>query len=76
MLKIEMGKVKITYDVSCVAVSLMLSLVFLKRIEGFGIATVFSAIFVGKTLSWLQRNIGEFLRKKVNISNSDAYENV
>lgn len=65
MLKVEMGRVKIVYDVICVLISILLSLIFLHRIVGFGIATIFSAIFVGRTLSWMQGNVGACLRKRI-----------
>lgn len=50
----EFGTVKIIYDVVCVLVSVLLSLVFLHRIEGFGIATIASAVFVGRTVHWIK----------------------
>lgn len=59
--KADMGKVKIAYDVICVALSLLIGLLFLHRIVGFGVATLVSAIFVGRTLSVLQRHIGKHL---------------
>lgn len=65
MFKKDIGKVKVAYDVVCVIVSLAISLVFLRRVEGFGIATVVSAVFVGRTLSLLQRNVGKLLRNLV-----------
>lgn len=61
----SMGKIKILYDIACVAISLLLALIFLRRPEGFGAATVVSAIFVGKSLSWLQKPIGTRLRSLV-----------
>jgi uncharacterized membrane protein YczE len=54
MLHIELGNVKIAYDVVCVVISILLGLVFLRRVTGFGIATIASAIFVGKTISWIR----------------------
>lgn len=54
MLDKELGTVKIIYDVCCVVISCLLGLTFLHRIEGFGIATIASAIFVGKTISWIR----------------------
>lgn len=64
--KIEMGKIKIIYDVSCVVLSLLLGLLLLHRIEGFGIATIISAIFVGRTLSWLQGSVGKWITGKTD----------
>lgn len=65
LLHTDMGKVKNIYDVTCVVVSIAVSLIFLRRVEGFGAATIASAIFVGRTLSLLQRSVGDFLKKKV-----------
>lgn len=53
--KKELGQIKIRYDVVCVIISILIGLVFLKSITGFGIATIVSAVFVGKTLTWLKR---------------------
>lgn len=53
----ELGKVKIIYDCLCVLVSAVISVVLTGRIEGFGIATIVSAIFVGKCVTWINRMI-------------------
>lgn len=50
----DFGIVKITYDVICVFVSALISLMSLHRIVGLGIATVASAIFVGKAIQWIR----------------------
>lgn len=50
----ELGNVKIIYDVSCIVISILLSLIFLRKIQGFGIATIVSAIFVGKVINWIR----------------------
>lgn len=54
MLKKELGVVKMSYDIFCVVISILISAVFLHRIEGFGIATIVSAIFVGRTIGWIK----------------------
>ncbi len=54
MLKKELGVVKMLYDIFCVIISILISAVFLHRIEGFGIATIVSAIFVGRTIGWIK----------------------
>lgn len=61
----EMGRVKIVYDCSMVIVSVTLSILLLGRVEGFGAATVLSAIFVGKTLSVLQKCMGQTLKNNI-----------
>ena len=54
----EVGTIKVFYDITCVVISLCIGLVFLHRIEGFGVATIVSALFVGRTLSVLRKGIG------------------
>lgn len=51
---IELGKIKNGYDVICVICSVAISICFLKKIRGFGIATIVSAIFVGRCITWIQ----------------------
>ncbi len=62
---LELGKGKIYYDCFCVMISMVLGIVFLKKIRGFGVATVLSAIFVGKTISWI-RMVLEQVQRQVN----------
>lgn len=54
---IQLGRVKIIYDFGMTALSAVISLLCLKRIEGLGVATVLSAFFVGKVLTWMKRKI-------------------
>ena len=51
----SLGQVKILYDTSCVLLSLLLSFLLLRRLEGFGIATIASAFFVGKCVNWIRK---------------------
>lgn len=63
----ELGKVKNQYDAACVVISFLLGILCLRRIEGFGIATILSAVFVGRCVSWLQNainNLHKSLRKE------------
>lgn len=53
----EFGTVKIAYDVVCVAAAAVLGLIFLGKLSGIGIATIVSALFVGRTVSWLRGGI-------------------
>lgn len=53
----ELGKVKIGYDVCCVAISIFLGFLCLGTMKGFGIATILSAVFVGKMVSWIQHAV-------------------
>lgn len=51
----KIGTVKVTYDCSCVVISLLVSFIFAHRLIGFGAATIISAICVGRILSLLQK---------------------
>lgn len=53
MIKKKLGNVKMIYDISCVAVSVLISILFLHRLKGFGIATIVSALFVGRMIGWI-----------------------
>ncbi|MCD7886382.1 MAG: DUF6198 family protein [Clostridiales bacterium] len=53
-LQTELGTVKIVYDCSCVVIATVLGLVLLGRAKGLGVATVFSMLLVGRTVTWLQ----------------------
>lgn len=57
--KKAMGNIKIIYDSSCVVISLLISLLGAHRIIGFGLATVVSAICVGRILALLQGTVGK-----------------
>lgn len=61
--KKPMGSVKIAYDCTCVLISLLLGLLGAHRIIGFGIATIASAVFVGRILALLQNTVGKQLRR-------------
>lgn len=50
----KLGNMKVCYDAVCVIVSILLGLVFLHHVEGFGVATIASAIFVGKAINWIR----------------------
>ena len=55
MIKKKLGTVKMIYDISCVVVSVLGSIIFLHRLEGFGIATVVSAFFVGRMIGLIEK---------------------
>ena len=61
--KKPMGSVKIVYDCGCVLISLLLGLLGVHRVIGFGIATVASAILVGRILALLQSTVGNRLKR-------------
>lgn len=54
----EIGSTKVVYDCFCVAFSVLLGLVGMHTLVGFGIATIVSAVCVGRVLALLQGTIG------------------
>ena len=57
LLKKNVGKIKVNYDIIMVIVSVAIGFIFMQDLKGFGIATVLSAIFAGKTLSLMKKYI-------------------
>lgn len=57
LLNKNIGTVKIFYDILMVAISVILGFIFLHGLKGFGIATIFSAVFVGKTLTLMKKHM-------------------
>ena len=57
LLNKNIGTVKIFYDILMVAISVILGFIFLHGLKVFGIATIFSAVFVGKTLTLMKKHI-------------------
>ena len=60
----ELGTVKNLYDCSCVVLSIIISLLLYHRIVGFGVATVVSALGVGRCVK-LFSGFGRFLDRMV-----------
>ena len=60
----EVGQIKIFYDITCVVLSVSIGLIVLHRVEGIGIATIVSAIFVGRVLTWLRMLVSKLQRKQ------------
>lgn len=60
---IEMGNMKLLYDFFMVITSTIVGYLLLGDFRGLGIATIVSAIFVGKILTGLQKCLGEKLKK-------------
>ena len=57
LLNKNIGTIKIYYDIFMVIISVILGIAFLHGLKGFGIATILSAIFVGKTLTVMKKHI-------------------
>lgn len=53
----ELGQIKIMYDIVCVAISAAAGLALSGKVRGMGIATVVSAVFVGRTVTWLKERV-------------------
>lgn len=47
------SKIKIIFDVSCLAVTVLLTLLFLGHLEGLGIGTILAACTMGKVIGWI-----------------------
>lgn len=60
----NMGTVKVLYDCTCVVISLLLGFCGAGRLIGFGVATIASAVCVGRILALLQNTIGKQLRRR------------
>lgn len=59
--KKEFGNVKIMYDVCCVLISVGIGMIFLHKPFGMGIATLASALFVGRLVTILNKILGKWL---------------
>ena len=53
----EFGDIKIIYDIGCVLIAILIGMIFLRQAFGMGIATLVSAIFVGKTVKVINKII-------------------
>ena len=58
--KIRYSKIKITFDVICLATTGMLTLLFLGHLDGLGIGTILAAFTMGKAVGM----IGEWMDKR------------
>ena len=58
-LNIPYKKAKTAFDLSCLAVTIVLSIVFLQRFEGIGIGTIVCALITGKVVS----NVNSYVDK-------------
>ena len=56
---INYKKVKTVFDLSCLATTIVLSVVFLKGFEGIGIGTVICALITGKVVSFVNSFVDE-----------------
>lgn len=60
----ELGKMKICFDVACVLISTALGLVFLGKPKGFGVATIASALFVGRCVTLIKKCLEKWKEHK------------
>lgn len=56
----EFGDIKIIYDIGCVLIAITIGMIFLRQLFGMGIATLASAIFVGKMVTILNKIITKY----------------
>ena len=61
ILKKKYKLIKTSFDLSCLTTTVILSLVILHRFYGIGIGTVFCAFLTGKTVSIIQKFVGEHI---------------
>lgn len=60
--KKEFGNVKIVYDICCVLISVAIGMIVLHKPFGMGIATLASALFVGRLVTIFNKILGNRLR--------------
>ena len=60
--KKEFGNVKIIYDICCVLISIGIGMIVLHKPFGMGIATLASALFVGRLVTIFNKVLGTRLR--------------
>lgn len=72
LLKIPYARIKITFDVTCLALTAVLTLVFLGHLDGLGVGTVLAAATMGKGVAvvgaWMDQHVA------VKVSHDTAAE--
>ena len=53
----EVGKVKIRFDVTLIIIAIVLSFLFFQRLNGVGLGTIVSAILIGPMISFVNRHL-------------------
>ena len=59
----ELGTIKVIYDVCCVVISVSIGFIFLHQLRGFGLATIVSALCVGRLVTFLTPHFLPLLQK-------------
>lgn len=76
ILGIKYSTVKITFDVSCLAVTFLLTFLFLGHLEGLGIGTIAAAATLGKAIgrmgAWMDRYVEFISPKKLTLPHRPA----
>lgn len=49
------GRIKVSFDLSCLAATALLTGIFLGHLDGLGIGTVLAALTMGKVIGWMNR---------------------
>ena len=71
---INYKKVKTVFDLSCLATTIIFSVVFLKGFEGIGIGTVICALITGKVVSFVNSFVDEHFYFKPMLSKKSKKE--
>lgn len=61
----KVGTMKVAYDTCCIAATLAIALLFHGSLSAFGIATIASALLVGRCLTFFQAHLGVCARARV-----------
>ena len=59
----ELGSIKVIYDVCCVVISVSIGFIFLHQLKGFGLATIVSALCVGRLVTFLTPRLLPLMQK-------------
>ena len=70
------SKIKITFDLLCLATTLALTLIFLHRIDGLGIGTILAAFTMGKVIGIIGEKLDAHVRFVSVLSRRRARNNV
>lgn len=69
------SKIKITFDLLCLATTLALTLIFLHRIDGLGIGTILAAFTMGKVIGIIGEKLDAHVRFVSVLSRRRAHNN-
>lgn len=73
--KINYSKIKISFDVICLFITVALTYVFLGHLDGLGIGTVLAAFTMGKVIGIIEENIDQRIQFVSFLSENKNYAN-